>query len=383
MPLFHPPFFDDPGAHRVQHDLVQEYTHWPMRRRRTEYRKAALRQLLLWATGQWRLQRRRVPASARRILWIYDWTTLGDSLMDLSPRSRIPPHITLDLLIAPQLADVYRHDPRFAAVHTTPGTCTAAYDALLLHSLSTRSLQAKRRAFRRLPFVCVMPTVPGEQLYNRIELANLRIETVFQLPAAGPVQPSLHLGHTPAPALDAGRTHVAVLLGARDARRSLGCWPQLLGTLQQRWPAQQPAPLFHLLGNGSARQDRDSLPAAWRQAHCMDWVDAPLLDTAALISQCQQFLGPDGGLMHVAIALGRPGLALFTGVDPRLRLLPGTAMATLFTPDGLHSLAVDTIAKRFLAGLDGLAGLAGLDGPAGLDGLGGLEGQPLRQAGQA
>ncbi len=351
MPLFQPPFFDEPGAHRVQHDLVQEYAHWPPRRRRTEQRKAALRQLLLWATGQWRLQRRQVPASASRILWHYDWTTLGDSLMDLSARSRIPAHTTVDLLIAPHLADMYRHDPRFAAVHTTPATCTGRYDMLLLHSLSTRSLQAKRRFFRHLQFATVMPTVPGEQLYNRIELANLRIETLFQLPVADPAPPRLHLGPTAAPTLTTGRTHVAVLLGARDARRSLSCWPQLLATLQQRWPAAQPAPLFHLVGNGTARQDQASLPAAFQQAYCVDWLDAPLLATAALIGQCQQFLGPDGGLMHVAIALGRPGLALFTGIAPRLRVLPGTAMATLHTPDGLHSLPVDTITSRFLAGL--------------------------------
>ena len=351
MPLFVPPFFDAPGAHRVQHDLVQEYAQWPARRRRTEQRKAALRHLLLWASGQRALQIQQVSANARHILWHYDWTTLGDSLMDLSARSRIPAHIRLDLLIAPHLADVYRHDPRFAAVHTTPATCTAAYDALLLHSLSTRSLQAKRRHFCRLPFANVMPSVPGEQLYNRIELANLRIETLFQLPVADPAPPRLHLGPTPAPTLAAGRTHVAVLLGARDARRSLGCWPQLLAGLQQHWPARLPPPLFHLVGNGAARQDQGSLPAAFQQAHCVDWLDAPLLATAALIGQCHQFLGPDGGLMHVAIALGRPGLALFTGIDPRLRVLPGAAMATLFTPDGLHTLPVETITSRFLAGL--------------------------------
>lgn len=78
------------------------------------------------------------------------------------------------------------------------------------------------------------------------------------------------------------------------------------------------------MGVGNARADVLSLPRELLASHTADHVERlDLLQAARRIAGCDAFLGPDGGLMHLANATGRPGLAMFTTVPPAYRLLPG------------------------------------------------------------
>jgi len=68
-----------------------------------------------------------------------------------------------------------------------------------------------------------------------------------------------------------------------------------------------------------------------------------------IIDRGELFLAPDGGLMHIAEALGKPGLCLFSKLRPEWRLLPGSRLQTLYTDDVMDSIPQDLILEHFLA----------------------------------
>ena len=67
------------------------------------------------------------------------------------------------------------------------------------------------------------------------------------------------------------------------------------------------------------------------------------------LCQAQAFCGADGGLMHIALAFAKPGVALFADIEPVWRLLPGAALQTLFSPTDINQLNSMAVAQLFLA----------------------------------
>lgn len=79
-------------------------------------------------------------------------------------------------------------------------------------------------------------------------------------------------------------------------------------------------------------------------------LDQPSLTQAVqTIDRGELFLGPDGGLMHVAEALSKPGLCLFSRLLPEWCLLPGSRLQTLYTDDVMDAIPQEQILERFLA----------------------------------
>lgn len=327
--------------------LREEFDGWPIARRRQLMRKCVQRELLIALTGQGRRRVERVPAGVRRVLWHYTWTTLGDSVMDLAPRTLLPPEVELELLICPMLAPLFEHDARFARVHTTPEQCQGPYDFLLLHHFSTDALAVKRRFFRDVPFASMIGHLAGE-MFARLQFADHRLRHLFGLPPGPTAAPTLTL---PAgPRWDRAHMHVAVSLGARDERRRYGAWYPTLAQVVARWPQGVPPPRFHLFGTANARPDLASIPEGWLQQHAVNHVEQlSLLDALRYHGTCDAFLGIDSGPMHVAAALRQPGVALFTAVNPAYRLLPDSSIepVTEASPEALAQAFVDRVRRAF------------------------------------
>ena len=344
--------FDD----TIANDLAAEFREQPLGRRVQAVRKALARDAMLVLTGQAHRRVRRVPRGTGRMLWVYTWTTVGDAVMDLAPRRLIPAAIEVDLLIAPALAPLFAADPRFRAVHTDASACADDYDFILLDSMRTASLRMKRTRFRRLPFATMRDHHAGER-FDRAAFADRRLRQLFDLPP-GPVEaPRLAFTRDPLVRGDSDRFPIALVLGARLKRKMYPHWPEVVDALCEQWPAQRPAPEFRLLGQGRAARDQQAellaLPAGLR---CVSRIDAGALDTTAReLAACDAFLGVDGGLMHVAVGVGTPGLALFTRVDPSYFLRPESSMVPLRTDDELATLPPAEVAASFLAALPGFS----------------------------
>ena len=348
-PFRHHPIYGLPFDATIANELEREYRQMSPARRFTSMRKVVQRELLLRLTGQSQLRVAHAPLQARRVLWIYPWTTVGDSLMDLAVRTHLPANLQFDLLIEPSLAPLYVDDPRWNKVHARVEDCDAAYDFVLLQDLSTKSLKLKARLARSTPFATVFGHLRGE-CFDRMSFAQRRMEQIFGIEGTGPAAQSLHMA---ARGEQSGQQlRVAVALGARDPRRTYGQWPQVLQAVVDRWPAGWPTASLVLMGNQAARQDLALFAPAFLARHChVEIGQLDLRGVAASITACDAFVGADGGLMHIAVALDKPGAALFVEIDPRLRLLPSARMRSLFTPHDIDCIHPADVAKALLAAL--------------------------------
>jgi heptosyltransferase-2 len=338
-----------PFAAAIPNDLQREYRSLPLRRRAALLRKAWSRELWLKLNGQGRLRTGEIPADARRILWIYSWTTIGDAIMDLSQCALLPPQAEIDLCIAPHLADLFQGDARFAHVFRSVDECTGNYDFILLHNATTALLQTKRRRFPDVPFDSVFGQLSGE-CFSRMDFVAQRLGQLLSLPVPMPAPPALLLDDI-APTLRDG-FRIAVALGGRDPRRSGAPWPAILPAIVEAWPKGAPAPVFVLTGDPTAMTDLAALPREFVERHAEILVDrTSLRATAAAIRDCDAFIGPDGGLMHIALAFGKPGLALFNCIRPEWRMHGGACMNVFFSDAPLSAFAADKIAHRFMSAL--------------------------------
>ena len=353
---FDHPIHSFPFSAPVANQLAAEFAAQPLGRRMQALRKAAFRELGLVFSGQARHRMARVPATTTRMVWIYTWTTVGDAIMDLAPRELIPTAIEVDLLIAPHLAPLFAHDRRFRRVSTELSSLADDHDFVLLDSLRTTSLRLKTRSFAPLPFATMREHQAGER-FDRVAYADRRLRQLFGL-APGEVRtPRIDLP----PSLTAEvheATRIAVALGARVERKRYRRWPQVLERIVAGWPEGMARPQFWLLGQGaSARADLDGFASAFLAAHARARVDAGNLGEAARdIGSCAAFLGVDGGLMHVAVGVGTPGMALFSRIEPHYFLRPGSTMQALSTAGDVDEFSADQVADAFLAGLPRFTG---------------------------
>ncbi len=341
----------------IANALAAEFREQPFGRRVQAVRKALARDAMLVLTGQAHRHVDRAPRGVRRMLWVYTWTTVGDAILDLAPRTLIPASSEVDLLIAPALAPLFARDPRFRAVHTEAAACANDYDFILLDSIRTASLRMKRSRFRRLPFTTMRGHHAGER-FDRAAFADRRLRQLFGLPT-GPVEaPRIEVGGDVERGRGGDPFVVGLALGARLKRKIYPHWPEVVDAIGEQWPAGLPAPEFRLLGQGRpAREQQAELLALPAGARCVSRVDVGTLDaTARELAACDAFLGVDGGLMHVAIGVGTPGLALFTRVDPAYFLRPESSMVALRTDDELAAVPPGDVAAAFLAALPGFRG---------------------------
>ncbi len=342
------PIFAMPFDGEVANDLETEYREKSLGRRLQARRKAWARGAMLAVTGRARRHVGAVPPATRRMLWVYTWTTVGDAIMDLAPRRLVPDGIALDLLIAPALAPLFAGDRRLRAVHADPEQCADDYDFVLLDSLRTSSLRLLSERFPKLPFATMRGHHAGER-FDRVAFADRRLRQLFEL-GDGPVEPPRLDVDRPAPAGTSFR--VAVALGARVARSLYPHWNEVLPALLARWPAHLAPAEFRLVGQGRPARKQAAAIDAEPPARVVSLIDSGHLGkTAADIAGCDAFLGVDSGLMHVAVAVGTPGLALFGEIDPRYRLRPDSTMAALPSGGELGALAPADVATAFLAAL--------------------------------
>src|SRR5664280_1827101 len=346
------PVYSLPFAEPIANTLDQEFAAQRLGRRVQALRKAALRELLLLANGQARQRVKRVPATARSMLWVYTCTTVGDAIMDLAPRLLVPRRVEIDLLIAPALAPLFATDRRLREVHTDPNTLPPDVDFILLDSFRTAALRLKAKRYPRLPFASMRGHNAGER-FDRVAFADRRIRQLFDLPVEEVVQPVLDLGESGGKVFEEERFRIAVPLGARAARMRYAHWNETLRRIVSAWPKGLAPPQFRLLGRGeSARKDLGAIGDEFVVAHCMAELDSgDLRKSASDIAECDAFLGVDGSLMHVAVGVGTPGLALFARIDPAHFLRPASTMRALRSDGEVSDLDAAKVAGAFLAAL--------------------------------
>ncbi|ROZ68612.1 glycosyltransferase family 9 protein [Ramlibacter sp. WS9] len=286
-------------------------------------RRAALRQGVLWLTGQRKFKHDRFPAAARKVLWCYfGEAQLGDALMDLAPRSLLQElGFEVDLFTVPALAAVFQGDPWLRRVGSLASDFVGAeYQCAIVLSNKRRPLQPKMRSFPRLPWVSVHENFTGPNFHRGLFAAQRLADLAGQAlsPAQidhhgrqklGPIQPEHSTVAPGAVALGVGGVHDA---------RTYSHWEAVMRELLAAGRRR-----FVLVGSDNARTQAQALAQALSgSAEVADLTGRLTLpETRAVLDAAAVTACPDGGLMHLALTTRAPIVPLFAAkIAPEWRM---------------------------------------------------------------
>ncbi len=275
------------------------------------------RAMVFGVSGQGRYLRDKIDPTWKRGLWLYKGVPqIGDSLMDLAPRSLFQQQgLEVDLYTDPHLAQLYSDDPWFHRVLDNPHEiANQRYDFVIVPSHKNRSLRHKSRLLPALPWVSMHGFYTGPD-FHRARFATQRLLDLLdqELP---PSEFALHEAQKlcPLPTLSEARSagrKVAIALGGVNAPRTYRHWPTLASALKTH------------LGNLDVTLVGSANAEAWAQAFidkCEGMFpisnrvnQTSLTECRALIQEQELFLAADGGLMHLGATTSTQMVSLFDG----------------------------------------------------------------------
>lgn len=154
-----------------------------------------------------------------------------------------------------------------------------------------------------------------------------------------PYKAGSHIDH-PFPAYDPAP--IAIHPGSAGTRK---CWPMsnFLALIDRLCSRGQPV----LLLAGPADHEQlsillDALTPRYRKNLLQTLVDAPLLEIAKHLLQCQCYIGNDSGITHLAAMLSLPTIAIFGPSDPA-NWRPLGPKVKIVRQQSLEQIAVDTV----------------------------------------
>ncbi len=282
------------------------------------------RDLALALTGQFFCQHAAIPASAKRVLYVYlGMPQLGDSIMDLSARTLWGRRgLEVELFTHASIASFYEGDPSFARVLSNRADLAKSYDFVVLQSYNWKCLKLKWRYFLTKPFLALHGHYYGPE-FNRLDFArhawgraldltasqqNVAVKSVF----------NLKLDHQPH---DREQDTIALALGGVVSWRTYSRWFELIAHAQRALPQHR----WLLLGaeNGlSGAGEVMSYFEKTAQTHLVENCVNQLTLTQVFkrLQKVALLVTADGGLLHLGKAAQAPMVVLMAGpIHPTMR----------------------------------------------------------------
>ena len=348
MALRHP-IYNPLGLGNTANSLKAEYQAHPLPRRLKWLKQWARLKTLLFLSGQSSQRVKRLSLGTRKVLYAYDWGAIGDSIMDLSQRQLFPDEIQLDLYMPSKASVLFEGDARFGNVYRNAADCPADYDLIILHNMSPALVRFKMQRYPDTSFYDVLGYLQGE-MYDRMRFCHVGLMRLLGLDDKPLCAPQVGVRHISEVVIQRGS--IAVALGAMDeSRRHYARWQSVLDSIHKALTAiGVDHPRFVLVGSGvSAHKDLERLDTEFVASHCEVRLDLPSLAAVQRqIVSCEYFLGADGGLMHIASALNKPGVALFAEVNPQWRLPAGSRLHCIFASKSVDMIPVEEIVSTFM-----------------------------------
>lgn len=317
----------------------------------TVVRRAASRRLSFWLSGQGRFRLDRIPAGARRILWIYfGENQIGDALMDLASRSLLSQAgLQVDLFTSPLVATLFEGDPWLGRVGSDAGMFAGIdYDCAIVLSNKTRPLQPKVRHFGRLPLVSLHGFFTGPNFHRGAfgaqRLADLLGRTIGDDAMADHARQKLGPPRQDAAASAAKlQDAVALVVGGVRGDRVYEHWAPVMRQLVAAGHSR-----FALVGSVNGRAQAEALIGSLPQADIADFTGRlTLAQTRAVLDATPVVACADGGLMHLALTVRTAVVPLFTAqIAPEWRLPPNIIVNALRArADGVSSIAPQEVSR--------------------------------------
>ncbi len=269
------------------------------------------RRVYIWVFTRRDLLLESIPKDAKRILWInLSAPSLGDSLMDLSGRVLLE-GIKVDLLTDPKNVELYRNDVLFDNVfsHSTEivnENLCSSYDLFILDSFSPRVVRVMQSISSSTGFVGMWGYINGFEVHRTIySFARIHYLLGSSLSNKKPVVPLLSLNNSNAIGFQRGSLSrvIAVVVGAEWQYRCYDKWVDVIGSCISR---------FEIVLVGSKNGEKDAAEITHKFQTCQNFVGkCSLIDTSQILSMVDVVIAADGGLWHVACALGKPTVGLF------------------------------------------------------------------------
>lgn len=310
--------------------------------------KSLNRHALMLASGQQFLMNKSASSKTRKVLWYYDWGTIGDSIMDLSQRFQIPSNVSIDLCMPHGPISLFTNDTRFRRVHKSISECDRQYDLIILQNLTTKTLFQKIRHYPFTRFYSIMGHKRNED-FSRMQLSYERLSGLFGLErASGPIEPSIGLTSVNSPKTETFQ--IAVAVGGNDQRRRFENWPSVIRLIDNHWPKSQPKPTYIIVGAGEhAKEAAARICGELPSDRVVSRLDLPTVEMAAeIIQESSFFIGADGGLMHIAAALRKHGVGLFSEILPEWRLHSESKMGAIFTSGDINEIGTERIGHEVI-----------------------------------
>lgn len=299
-------------------------------------------------TGQGFLYKNQFPKGPLKILYYHHCNAIGDPIMDLSQRFALPDDVVLDVCYPGGIAcELFANDPRIRNVYSDPSACPQDYDAILLYDISPQSLRFKLSRYFFKPWTSILNHQQGES-YARMPFMAIKLERLFGKKIDPLVYPRIFIG--PSNGAAPKQNRIAIAVGGGDGRRTYKNWHLVAEQIISKCKQSSQQVSFVLMGNGdSAHQALNLFLPELTRSHCDFAVDLPNLEAVATtIGSAEFFLGCDGGLMHIAQALEKPGIALFGAIKPEWRLHPDSKLKALWTESNVNDFEPSFIADQMI-----------------------------------
>lgn len=266
-------------------------------------------------SGQQKHLSHHIERSWKKGLWLYKGIPqIGDSLMDLAPRSLLHQQgFSIDLYTDSHLAKMYRGDPWFNRVYDDPQAITNQdYDFVIVPSHKGRSLRQKSRLLPGHTWVSMHGFYTGPD-FHRAKFATQRVIDLLGYEATEQ-EFALHqeqkLAPLAGPSVESRAfTKIAFALGGVNPLRTYHHWvPLAKALLHEREKIE-----ITLLGSSNAVEAAqvfmdefaDTVPV-FNQVN-----KTSLAECRELIHQQDLFIAADGGLMHLGATTTTRLVSLF------------------------------------------------------------------------
>lgn len=315
------------------------------------------RDLPLALTGQLFCQKRALPAKAKKILYIYLGTPqLGDSIMDLSPRTLWTQRgLKVDLFTHSNIVKFYEDDPSFSRVLCDEESLAKNYDFIVLQSYSWKCLKLKWQYFFSTPFLSLYGHYYGPE-FNRSTFAThswaraLGLSDQQLIRSVKPVF-NLNLDHN---LKIRKKGTIALAIGGVVSWRTYDQWIEVVGQLRRTFPGYK----WVLLGAENGLQRAVEVMTYFQkigQVHLVENLVAKL-SLPQVFHELQQvtlLVTADGGLLHLAKAAKAPMVALMAGpIHPMMRFERFDLASVIHAPTSVNEIEASKVATASTAALE-------------------------------
>jgi hypothetical protein len=251
--------------------------------------------------GQHKFEKRMITADAKKILWInLSAQSLGDSLMDLSGRVLLAGR-TVHLLTSDKNARLYINDHIFSKVADDVMDLDPVYDLIIMDAFGHRSFSEKIKRYKNVPYVGMYGFVNGFEVHRTLFCFYRMAELIGV--DFNELKPDLSMRLDPychVPVVE--RPYVTIVVGAEWGFRNYDGWDAVISALVRTYR-------IVLIGSSNGIPYVQSLDERFPVVNYVGKLS--LQQTCHVISMASYQICADGGLWHVACALGVPSVCLF------------------------------------------------------------------------